>query len=137
MSKNAAFAAAVVAGLFASGAAMADDLAGWVDVYHVILQVGGGRLGCIQFRDDWEEFVLPGRWGCVYGNSTDMAAKELSALLREAALLPYDNPMKKCRVFWDATDNMGFAIITAAECGPRHCGASSRTCGMFLTPEPF
>jgi hypothetical protein len=115
MSRNATFAAALVAGLFASGAAMAVDAAGVVDVYHVNIQVGGGRSGCIQFAGAG----LPNGWGCVYGGPTGLA-EAINALLREAALLPVNNPSKRCRVFWDNTDSAGFARIYAAECGPRH-----------------
>ena len=89
MSKNVTFAAALVAGLFASGAAMAVDAAGVVDVYHVNIPVGGGRSGCIQFAGGG----LPNGWGCVYGGSAGLA-EAINDLLRQAALLPVGNPSK-------------------------------------------
>jgi hypothetical protein len=110
MRKSTVFAAALVAGMFGSGAAMAFDRIGTVDVYHVNLDVGGDRTGCIQMRSPG---ALPNGWGCVYG--TGNLANYINDLLREAAL-----DTKRCRVFWTTTDGNGFAKITAAECGPRH-----------------
>jgi hypothetical protein len=105
------FAFALVASVFTSGAAMALDATGVVNVYHVNLEVGGNRTGCIQLATPG----LPNGWGCIYRTGLNLNVEFINNLLRDAAL---NNT--ECRVFWNATDSNGFARIFAAECEPRH-----------------
>lgn len=113
MRKTILVAAAVLAGVCAGGTAKADDAIGKIDVYHVNLAVSGGRTGCIQMRFP---NPLPGGWGCVYG--TGSLVDYINELLRAAA--QDSSSRQRCRVFWNSVDSNGFAVIYAAECGPRH-----------------
>src|SRR5688572_10265306 len=112
--KSKVFVFALFAGVLTSSAAMAIDAQGVVDVYHVNLEVGGNRTGCIQFRQP-DTSRLPNSWGCVYRTGLDLNVEFINHLLRDAAL-----QRKRCRVFWNTTDGSGFARIFAAECEPRH-----------------
>ena len=105
---------ALIAGSLTSGAAMAASATGQVNVYHVNLDIGGGRTGCIQFAGAG----LPNGWGCVYktgAGASNLNITYINELLREAAL-----NTKICQVFWNGLDGNGFAKISAAECAPRH-----------------
>lgn len=112
MRKSILVATVLMAGVCAAGTVKADDAIGKIDVYHVNVNIGGGRTGCIQMRFP---NPLPGGWGCVYGSGS--LVDYVNELLRTAA---QDNNSKKCRVFWNSVDSNGFAQIYAAECGPRH-----------------
>ena len=104
------FAFALVTSVFTSGAAMAAQATGVVNVSHVNLDVGGGRTGCIQFVGAG----LPNGWGCVYrvgsGALSNLNTQFINDLLREAA-----HDTKTCQVFWNVLDSSGFARIFAAE----------------------
>lgn len=115
MRKSILVAAALMAGVCAGGTVKADDAIGKIDVYHVNLAVGGGRTGCIQMRFP---NPLPGGWGCVYGSGT--LVDYMNELLRTAAQDNGNGSRRSCRVFWNSLDSNGFAVIYAAECGPRH-----------------
>ena len=113
--KISVFAVALAASAFASGAAMAAQATGVVNVYHVNLAAGGGRTGCVQFVGAG----LPNGWGCLYRVGTsalsNLNTQFINDLLRKAA-----DDTKTCQVFWDVLDSNGFARILAAECAPRH-----------------
>jgi hypothetical protein len=114
--RTSVFAFAVVVTSLTSGAAMAFDATGVVDVYHVNLEAAGERTGCIQFSTPG----LPNGWGCVYrigSNSlSNLNADFINSLLRDAAL----KGNQQCRVFWKAVDGLGSAKIFAAECRRSH-----------------